>query len=75
MKELVKISKQAIGDEEVNAVSSIELHETLEVKSNHRDWIKNRIKDLGLIEGIDYLPIKIERKLESGTKHAKDYII
>jgi anti-repressor protein len=77
MQELIKISKQQVGSEEVNAVSSTELHGTLEVKTEHSKWIKRRIDDLGLIEGIDFVLLaKIdEQKTGSGGHNKIDYIL
>ena len=72
MQELVKIEKQQIGDEEVNAVSSIELWKALEVKTKYSMWIDRRIEDLGLIEKIDFIPILGK---STGGRPSKDYIL
>jgi len=63
MKELIKIEKQTIGEDEINAVDARGLHEFLEVKSNFRDWIKNRIRDYDFQENQDF--IKGDMKLSS----------
>jgi phage anti-repressor protein len=77
MKELVKISKQAIGDEEVNAVDARELHGTLESKQEYANWIKARINQLGLIKGVDFVVIDkvIKRENSSGASKRIDYIL
>ncbi|WP_375656004.1 antA/AntB antirepressor family protein, partial [Bartonella sp. AA83SXKL] len=47
MNTLIKITEQTIDQEAVQTVNARELHTFLEVKSNFRDWIKNRIEDYG----------------------------
>jgi phage anti-repressor protein/phage antirepressor YoqD-like protein len=75
MQELIKISKQQVGSEEVNAVSSTQLWEALEVKTPHSKWIARRIEDLGLIVNIDFISSdKIVRR-EIGATTIKDYIL
>lgn len=57
MKELVKISKETIGNESVNAVDARELHAFLEVKTAFHDWINKRISSYKFIKDYDYLKI------------------
>jgi len=52
---LINVTKKTIGDEEINSVDARELHEFLNVKSEFRNWIKNRIKQYGLTQGIDFI--------------------
>jgi phage anti-repressor protein len=52
MKELIKIERNREGKETVDAR---ELHKFLEVKSEFRNWIKNRISDFSFTEGVDFI--------------------
>lgn len=49
--ELVPIYTTSTGEK---VVYGTELHRILEVKSNYRDWIKNRMNDIGAVEYEDY---------------------
>ena len=55
MKELVKIEKRRIGENEVNSVDARKLHDFLEVKSEFRNWIKNRIDGYDFLQGVDFV--------------------
>ena len=56
MKELVKITK----NNGKRAVSARELHKKLKTGTRFNDWIKRRIKQYDLIEGVDYVLLKNE---------------
>ena len=58
MKELVKVSVQTIGDEEVNAVDARDLYVFLEIKKQFTDWIRPKIKDYGFVINSDFYPSK-----------------
>lgn len=49
------------------------VHEALEVKSNFRDWIKNRITEFGFVEGEDFYSKFSETPL--GGRPRTDYIV
>lgn len=49
--ELVPVYTTSTGEK---VVYGTELHRILEVKSNYRDWIKNRMNDIGAVEYEDY---------------------
>lgn len=49
--ELVPVYETSTGEK---VVYGSELHEVLEVKSNYRDWVKNRLNDCEAIEDEDY---------------------
>lgn len=49
--ELVPVYTTSTGEK---VVYGTDLHRVLEVKSNYRDWIKNRMNDIGAIENEDY---------------------
>ena len=70
MKDLITITKQTIGNDKVNAVDARELQVFLEVKSEFRNWIKNRIDGYGFVQGIDF----IAGKFLPGSDQ-KDYTI
>lgn len=50
--ELIKIGQD-------QTVDARELHKFLDSKQNFSDWIKNRIKDYDLMQGVDYIEHKI----------------
>lgn len=54
--ELVPVYETSAGEK---VVYGTELHAVLEVKSNYRDWIKNRLNDCEAIEYEDYEAAKI----------------
>jgi len=53
MNELIRIEEK----DGKQTVSARELHEFLEVKSQFRDWIANRIEKYGFIEGTDFVKV------------------
>jgi phage anti-repressor protein len=57
MTELIKVSKERIGNESVNSVSARELHKELDVKKPFTHWIKAQVKRAGLEENIDYIVV------------------
>jgi len=54
MRELIKIEKQTIGDEAVNAVDARGLHEFLEVKTHYSTWISRQIERYGFVVNSDF---------------------
>jgi anti-repressor protein len=72
MNELISIKKQLISNTEVNAVNARELHQFLEVKSEFRNWIKNRIKEYDFIENQDF--ISNGKNLPNGGRSIEYYI-
>jgi phage anti-repressor protein len=55
MKEIIKVSKEKIGEEVVNSVSARELYLELGVKKRFSDWIKAQIKRGFFEEDIDFI--------------------
>lgn len=49
--ELVPVYETVAGEK---VVYGTELHEVLEVKSNYRDWVKNRLSDVDAVEDTDF---------------------
>lgn len=54
MNQLIPITTASIGGAVVNAVDARILHTFLGVKSEFRNWIKNRIRDFGFVENEDF---------------------
>ena len=74
MKELIKITEQN-GQ---RAVSARELHVFLESKQRFADWMKNRIKQYGLIENEDFVTFHNFMKRNENTRGAskvKEYAL
>jgi len=69
MTELVKITEH----EGRQVISARELHEFLEVKSQFRDWIKNRIEQYDFIEGTDYISFAKNLAKPRGGRPSIDY--
>jgi len=72
LKELIKIEKQIIGAEELNAVNARDLHSGLEIKKDFTNWIKTQIQRAGLQENVDYVVSTVS---SSGGRPQKNYII
>jgi len=53
--QLVKIIQADFNGETINAVNARDLHEFLEVRSEFRNWIKNRIHQYSFIQGSDFI--------------------
>lgn len=73
MNQLIKVSNQTIGGNEINSVDARGLHEFLESKQNFADWIQKRIDDFGFEEGQDFF-INL-CKTPNGGRPRTDYII
>lgn len=74
-KALIKIEKQRIGNEEINAVDARELHTFLESRQDFSNWIKNRIKKYDFVQGIDFIKFNNFIEQVSGTKARIDYTL
>ena len=66
---LVPVYETSEGEK---VVYGSELHGALGVKSNYRDWIRNRISDCDAVDGVDYEAAKI---LAPSGQHRVDHII
>lgn len=51
----IEISDKTFNNEQVRTVNARELHEQLQVASDFRNWIKNRIQKYGFIENQDFV--------------------
>ncbi|WP_273719104.1 MULTISPECIES: antA/AntB antirepressor family protein [Bartonella] len=72
MNTLIEIREQVIDQETVQTVNARDLHAFLEIKSEFRNWIKNRIKECKFLENINF--ITLTKNLVSGGK-VKEYHI
>lgn len=73
--ELISISKNIIGNEETQTVDARELHQKLEVETKFSDWIKRRLEELKLVEGVDFISMLKNEKREIGATVKKEYIL
>jgi phage anti-repressor protein len=71
MNELIKVSQSVIGNEEIKTVNARELHEFLKSKRQFANWIIERIKKYGFIEGQDFLT----NLLKTSGRPEKEYHI
>lgn len=67
--ELVPVYETSTGEK---VVYGSELHEVLEVKSNYRDWVKNRLNDCEAVENEDF---QIFAKNLAKGRPAQEHII
>lgn len=72
MNEIIALSAATIGGEQIPTVNARDLHAFLEVKSEFRNWIKNRINDFGFLEEQDF--VAVGKNLPTGGK-SKEYHI
>lgn len=68
--ELVPVYETSTGEK---VVYGTELYAVLEVKSNYRDWIKNRINDCEAVENEDFQ--SFAKNLSKGGRPQTEYII
>ena len=74
-KELVKIEKQIINNDEVNSVSARDLWQALESKQEFTHWIKARLEQTYAVENEDYVSFDNFIKREIGATKVKGYIL
>jgi len=75
MNQIIKISPLSMGGEEVNSVNARELHEALGVKKDFSNWIKPKLKDTMLDEGVDFLKVTQKGELSKTGQWQTDYIL
>ena len=68
--DLIPVVPAVIGDTPVNTVDARVLHAFLEVQSDFRNWIKNRIDRYGFVENQDF--VTVGKNLPGGGKQ-NDY--
>ncbi|EJF78188.1 hypothetical protein ME7_00179 [Bartonella birtlesii LL-WM9] len=74
MNTLIKITEQTIDQETVQAVNARELYTFLEVNSNFRDWIKNRIKEYGFLENKDFISFAKILAKPNASQENQDFV-
>lgn len=72
MNELIKLNNMELDGSEQQTVIARELHAGLGVKSEFRNWIKNRINDFGFVENQDFV---IDGKNLPSGQTSKEYHI
>ncbi|EJF78970.1 Phage anti-repressor protein [Candidatus Bartonella washoeensis] len=71
----ITITNNTVNGETMQTVNARELHEFLEVNSNFRDWIKNRIKEYNFQENQDFIIFaKILAKTLRGRPSTEYYL-
>ena len=72
MQELITFHNVEFDGNEQRTVNARDLHSALQIKSNFRDWIRNRITDFGFVENQDF--VTIAKNLANGGR-SKEYFI
>lgn len=75
MNEIIPIETKRFTGEMVQTVNARDLHEFLEVKSDFRNWIKNRIEDFGFIENQDFVSFAKNLPKPQGGRPSVEYFI
>ncbi len=75
MNEIIKVSKQKIGDNSINSVSARDLHRALEIKKDFTSWVKAQVKRGMFDENIDYIVFTQKGENLSGGRPSTEYIV
>ncbi|MFS1584025.1 MAG: antA/AntB antirepressor family protein [Candidatus Arsenophonus phytopathogenicus] len=75
MSNLINIETKNINDELIQTVNARDLHQFLEVGKDFSNWIKDRIKQYGFVENIDYIVFANSGENPFGGRPAKEYHI
>lgn len=70
-----QVSDRAIAGSLVKTVDGREVHAFLEARRDYTNWIKDRIRKYGFVEGVDYLLTEIGEQHPSGTKYRTEYFL
>lgn len=68
---MLKITKQLIGEYEVNSINARDVWEAVKSKQQFSDWIKNRLETYGFEEGLDYVRIATISNSETNLRFHK----
>lgn len=60
MTNIIKITKNEIGNAELNSVNARDIHNYLQVKTRFNDWINRAISKYDFKENIDFTVLKNE---------------
>ena len=72
MQELITFHNVEFDGTEQRTVNARDLHDALQIKSNFRDWIRNRISDFGFVENQDF--VTVAKNLANGGRSKEYYI-
>lgn len=72
---VLAILPRAIGGEQINAVDARELHRALDVGKVFAAWIRERIDQLGLSEGVDFEVFSEPGKNPLGGRPTIEYVV
>ena len=75
MKDLITITKQVIGNGEINAVDARGLWILLESKQEFATWIKNKIERYDFVQGTDFISFGNSVKAKNTYINTKEYTI
>ena len=75
MPELITFHNVEFDGSEQRTVNARDLHAALQIKSNFRDWIRNRISDFGFIENQDFVCIAKNLAKPQGGRPSVEYFI
>ncbi|HGJ5855202.1 antA/AntB antirepressor family protein, partial [Arsenophonus nasoniae] len=75
MQNLINIETKNINGELIQTVNARDLHQFLEVGKDFSNWIKDRIKQYGFVENIDYIVFANSGENPFGGRPAKEYHI
>ena len=75
MSELIPITTACVGGHEIDAVDARTLYTFLGVKSNFRDWIRNRIEDFGFVENQDFVGFAKNLAKPNGGRPTAEYAL
>ena len=75
MYEIIKIEQAEVGGEQIQTVNARDLHAFLEVKSDFRNWIKNRISDFGFVENQDFISFGKNLAKPQGGRPSLEYFV
>ncbi|WP_252120398.1 antA/AntB antirepressor family protein [Symbiopectobacterium purcellii] len=73
--QLIAIETNSINGEAVQTVNARDLHEFLKVGKDFSNWIKDRIKQYGFVENIDYVVFANSGENPNGGRPVKEYAI
>lgn len=75
MKELIRIEKQIINNDEVNSVTARDLWQALESKQEFTHWVKARLEQAYAVENEDYISFDKIIKRETGATKTREYAL
>ena len=74
MQNIIKVTKNEIGNAELNSVNARDIHNYLQVNSKFADWIKRAISKYDFKENIDYVCF-LKNEKAGNNAISKDYIV